>query len=63
MSPGLVKMWVSLTGMGAMFLSILFIYLSRYKFKGFLKVIFAIVAYTLMIFSGILIFMIVLSGP
>lgn len=63
MSPGLVKMWVSISGMGTMFLSIVFIYFGRYKLKGFLKGIFTILAYILMIISGILIFIVVMSGP
>ncbi|NMD70310.1 DUF2768 domain-containing protein [Bacillus sp. DNRA2] len=63
MSPALVKMWISLAGMGLMFLSLGFIYLSRFKLKGFFKAITAIVAYGLMILSGLIILFVVLSGP
>ncbi|AND41249.1 MULTISPECIES: DUF2768 domain-containing protein [Cytobacillus] len=64
MSPALMKMWISLASMGFMFLSIILIYLSRYKLKpGVFKIITAIVAYFLMIISGIIIVIVVFSGP
>lgn len=64
MSPSLMKMWVSLAGMGFMFVSIILIYLSRFKFSNkVLKGISAVIAYMLMILSGIIIFFVVLSGP
>lgn len=64
MSPGLMKMWMSLIAMGIMFLSVVLIYLSRYKLKKkLLKSITAIIAYGLMVYSGIIIFLVVLSGP
>lgn len=63
MSPALLKMWISFAAMGFMFVSILLIYLSRYKLKGIFKMLTAIVAYILMIFSGIIIFFVVFSGP
>lgn len=64
MSPSLMKMWISLAGMGFMFISIILIYLSRFKFSNkVLKAITAIIAYFLMILSGIIIFFVVLSGP
>ncbi|WP_163101003.1 DUF2768 domain-containing protein [Peribacillus alkalitolerans] len=63
MTPALQKMWISLASMGFMFLSIILIYLSRYKLKGFFRVLTAIFAYMLMIISGIIIFLVVLSGP
>lgn len=63
MSPALTKMWFSLSGMGFMFLSLIFIYFSRYKLKGVFRVITAIVAYALMILAGIIILIVVLSGP
>jgi hypothetical protein len=64
MSPALMKMWVSLASMGFMFISILMIYLSRYKLNNKpLKFIFALIAYLLMIVSGLIILFVVLSGP
>ncbi|WP_316569782.1 DUF2768 domain-containing protein [Neobacillus sp. YIM B06451] len=64
MSPALMKMWVSLAAMGFMFISIITIYLSRYKLKGgVLRFVSALFAYALMILSGIIIFLVVVSGP
>lgn len=61
MSPAMLKMWVSIAGMGLMFLSILTIYFSRFKLKGPLKIISAFIAYILMIVSGIVIFIVLFS--
>jgi Protein of unknown function (DUF2768) len=58
-----MKMWISLASMGFMFLSIITIYFSRYKLKGALRFITAFIAYALMIVSGIIIFLVVMSGP
>ncbi|MED1412010.1 MULTISPECIES: DUF2768 domain-containing protein [Bacillus] len=64
MSEGLIKMWFALGSIGFMFLAVIFILLSRHKMKNkFLKGITALVAYTLMIVSGIVIFLVVFSGP
>lgn len=63
MSEGLIKMWTSLIGMGIMFLSVVFIYFSRYKIKNrLLKLISALIAYIFLAVSGILLFIVVLSG-
>ncbi|PFR31481.1 hypothetical protein COK19_03160 [Bacillus cereus] len=64
MSEGLIKMWFSLGTMGFMFIAVVFILLSRHKMKNkILKGITAMVAYTLMIISGLVIFLVVFSGP
>jgi glucan phosphoethanolaminetransferase (alkaline phosphatase superfamily) len=64
MSPALMKMWISLASMGFMFFAIVLIYLSRYKIKkGMLKVVSAFCAYTLLLVSGFIMFLVVLSGP
>ncbi|WP_059170966.1 DUF2768 domain-containing protein [Bacillus sp. FJAT-27445] len=63
MSPSLMKMWVSLAAMGFMFISMIMIYFSRFKLKGVFRLISAIFAYALMILSGIIIFLVVISGP
>jgi hypothetical protein len=63
MSPSLVKMWISLAGMGLMFLSIITIYLSRYKLKGILSFITAMIAYIFMLLAGLIILLVVISGP
>ncbi|HHY73158.1 MAG TPA: DUF2768 domain-containing protein [Bacillus bacterium] len=63
MTPGMVKMYISFVGIGFMFFSVLLIYLSRYKLKGILSTIIAVIAYILMILAGIIIFFVVFSGP
>lgn len=63
MTPALQKMWISFAAMGFMFISILTIYLSRFKLKGVFRVLSAIFAYILMILAGLIIFFVVLSGP
>ncbi|KKK37587.1 hypothetical protein WQ57_12685 [Mesobacillus campisalis] len=63
MSPALMKMWVSFAGMGFMFLSLISLYFSRYKLKGFFKAVTALIAYVLMIAAGLIIFLVVFSGP
>ncbi|WP_409301395.1 DUF2768 domain-containing protein [Peribacillus sp. SCS-155] len=63
MTPALQKMWISLAAMAFMFISIITIYLSRYKLRGFLKAITAVIAYILMILAGLIIFFVVMSGP
>jgi Protein of unknown function (DUF2768) len=63
LSPALMKMWISFVGMGLMAISLLTIYLSRFKLKGVLRIITAVIAYGLMVLSGIIIFLVVMSGP
>jgi Protein of unknown function (DUF2768) len=64
MSLALMKMWISLASMGFMFIAIIFIYLSRYKLKqGVLKAFTAVVAYLLLVVSGLIIFFVVFTGP
>ncbi|WP_210365518.1 DUF2768 domain-containing protein [Bacillus sp. REN3] len=63
MSPALLKMYISFAAMGSMMLSLVAIYFSRFKLKGFLKVLTAIIAYVLMIIAGLIIFFVVFSGP
>lgn len=63
MSPSLIKMWISLAGMGFMFLSLILIYLSRFKLKGIFKLLTGLAAYGFMILSGLIILFVVFSGP
>ncbi|MFC3882733.1 DUF2768 domain-containing protein [Bacillus songklensis] len=63
MSPALMKMWISFGSMGLMFLAVIFIYLSRFKLKGFFKFLTALIAYSCMIVAGIIIIFVVFSGP
>ncbi|GHH98175.1 DUF2768 domain-containing protein [Neobacillus kokaensis] len=53
MSPGMIKMWISIAGMGLMFLAIITIYFSRYKLNGVFRLITAILAYLFMICAGL----------
>lgn len=61
MSPGMLKMWISIAGMGLMFLAILLIYLSRFKLSGVLRLLTAIIAYIFMIGAGIIIFIVLFT--
>lgn len=64
MTPALQKMWISFGAMLFMMISLLSIYFSRFKLENkFFKIITAIIAYILMIFAGIIIFLVVVSGP
>lgn len=62
-SPGLMKMWIALTSMGFMFISVFSIYFSRYKLKGILKMIFTAMSFIFMVLAGILILLVVFTGP
>ena len=61
MSPGIVKMWISIVGMGLMFMAIAAIYLSRFKLKGILRIITAVLAYIFLIISGIVLFLVLFT--
>ncbi|MDP4162253.1 MAG: DUF2768 domain-containing protein [Bacillota bacterium] len=61
MSPAMLKMWISFAGMAFMFLAIIMIIFSRYKLKGILRIVTAVVAYILMILSGIIMFIVVFT--
>ncbi len=63
LSDPLMKMWISFGGMGALILSMVLIVLSRYKLKGILSGIVAFVAYSCLIIGGIIITLVVISGP
>lgn len=57
----MLKMWISIAGIGIMFLAIITIYLSRYKLKGIFKIIAAILAYLFLILSGIILFVVLFT--
>jgi len=63
MSESMLNMYISFAGMIFMFLAIGLIMLSRFKLKGLISGIVAILAYIFMILAGIIIFYIVFSGP
>ncbi|MGM9924318.1 MAG: DUF2768 domain-containing protein [Bacillus sp. (in: firmicutes)] len=63
MTPALQKMWISFAAMIFMTLSIVSVYFSRYKLKGFFSKAAATIAFILMALAGIIVFLVVLSGP
>ncbi|WP_276734751.1 DUF2768 domain-containing protein [Bacillus sp. (in: firmicutes)] len=64
MSLALMKMWFALGSMGLMFLAVASIYLSRFKFQNrFLKIAVSSFAFMCMLISGIIVFVVVFSGP
>lgn len=64
LSLALMKMWFALGSMGLMFLAVVSIYLSRFKFQNrFLKIAVSSFAYMCMLISGIIVFVVVFSGP
>ncbi|WP_316245031.1 DUF2768 domain-containing protein [Gracilibacillus massiliensis] len=56
-------MWISFGGMGALILAMVLILLSRYKLKGIISGIVAFVAYICLVVGGLIIFLVVISGP
>ncbi|GAB2574464.1 DUF2768 domain-containing protein [Gracilibacillus alcaliphilus] len=63
MGDPLMKMWISFGGMGALIVAMLLILWSRYKLKGFFKFIVALIAYICLIVGGLIIILVVMSGP
>ncbi|AYC29379.1 DUF2768 domain-containing protein [Paenisporosarcina cavernae] len=58
------KMWVSFASMGFMLISMGLIYFSRYKISNkFVKFVFAIIAYILLISGFLTMVYVVFSGP
>jgi Protein of unknown function (DUF2768) len=54
-------MWISIAGIGFMFLAIITIFLSRHKLTGILKFVTAIVAYLFLIVAGISLFIVLFT--
>lgn len=64
MSLSMVKMWVSIIGMGFMLAAMAAIFASRYKLKSaLLRGVTAVFAYACLILGGLIMTYIVLSGP
>ncbi len=64
MTPALMKMWISFVAMGFMFISVVMVYFTRFKLKNnVIKGILNVIAFLLIVFSGIIIFFVVFSGP
>ncbi|WP_382346558.1 DUF2768 domain-containing protein [Lederbergia graminis] len=58
------KMWISIIGMILLALAMFVIYVSRYKLENkILKVLTSIIAWIMMITGGIIVMLIVLTGP
>ncbi|MBY6035682.1 DUF2768 domain-containing protein [Fictibacillus nanhaiensis] len=63
MSEGLLKMWVALSAIGLMFIAVFSIMLSRSKLTGIPQAIVSFFAWACMLVAGILILIVVFSGP
>lgn len=64
MSESMLKMWISIAGMGLLAIAMVAIYFSRYKMKmKFLKAITALFAYLCLIVGGIIMVFVVFTGP
>jgi uncharacterized membrane protein len=63
MSEGLLKMWVALSAIGLMFIAVFSIMFSRSKLSGVIQGIVSFFAWICMIVAGILILIVVFSGP
>lgn len=62
MSLSMLKMWVSIAGMGLLAIAMFTIYFSRYKIKSkIFKVIAAIIAYICLIVGGLIMVYVILS--
>ncbi|KYD09277.1 DUF2768 domain-containing protein [Heyndrickxia sporothermodurans] len=64
MSESMLKMWISIAGMGLLAVAMIAIYFSRYKIKmKLLKAITALFAYLCLIVGGIIMVFVVFTGP
>ncbi|RKQ37669.1 DUF2768 domain-containing protein [Oceanobacillus halophilus] len=63
MSISMLKMYISFAGMIFLFLAIGFIYLGRYKLKGWFGKVISFLAYLFLVLGGLIILYVVLSGP
>ncbi|MGV3488074.1 MAG: DUF2768 domain-containing protein [Tuberibacillus sp.] len=63
MTTGLASMWLSFVAMGMMIFAALLIMFTRIKIKGLLRYIFSFIAYFILIIGGLLMFLVVASGP
>lgn len=64
MSLSMQKMWISFVAIGLLGLAAVAIYVSRYKLnKGFLRAITALAAWSCMIIGGLLMLLVVMTGP
>ncbi|PYZ94498.1 hypothetical protein CR194_02910 [Salipaludibacillus keqinensis] len=59
----LAKMWVSFIGMGLMFFSVILTIITKEKLTGILRYILLTISFIFIIISGLIIFLVVFSGP
>jgi len=62
-TTGLASMWLSFVAMGMMIAAALLIMFTRSKLKGILRYILSFIAYFVLIVGGLLMFLVVASGP
>jgi membrane protein CcdC involved in cytochrome C biogenesis len=58
-----MKMWIALGSIGLMFIAVTLINISRFKVNGVIKYVLATIAWASMIIAGLLIILVVFSGP
>lgn len=64
MSPGLIKMWISLFSVASMFSAVLLIYISRHRAANkAVKIVTALFAYTFLFLSGFLVLAVLVGSP
>ncbi|WP_096188616.1 DUF2768 domain-containing protein [Evansella halocellulosilytica] len=59
----MLKMWISFISMGLMFVSVVLTIFSKEKLTGFFRYTFLTFSFICMIVAGIIIFLVVFSGP
>lgn len=60
---GMMKMWISFVGMALMFVSVIGALIAREKLSGFWRFLVLVISFISMVISGIIVFLIVFSGP
>ncbi|WP_027723758.1 DUF2768 domain-containing protein [Tuberibacillus calidus] len=63
MTTGMASMWLSFVAMGLMIASALLIMFSRAKVTGMIRYLLSLIAYAMFIIGGLLMFLVVISGP
>lgn len=59
----MLKMWVSFIAMGLMFFSVILTIFSKEKLRGVFRYIFLSVSFMMIVASGVIIFLVVFTGP
>ncbi|MGM9987515.1 MAG: DUF2768 domain-containing protein [Bacillaceae bacterium] len=64
MSPAMIKMYLSFIALGAMFIAVGGILLSRHKIKNkYAKFFLSVFSFVCMVFAGLLGFLVMFTGP